>query len=280
VQRVRSRTEGEKVVSKALADAAALRVVADPGLDRAAQSLLIKELRGQSNKESIVRETATILGTEPETASAEKPAEVADDWLNVFERFAEAASSERMQKQWARVLAGEIRKPGSFSLKTLSALSELDQEVAIIFEKYVDSVVFGDLIPIAANVSGEPFNELVHLQEFGLVTGVGAHVSRTFSLDGFSGLVLSYRVQAMYVEIVEGPLGRKLPIPGVLLTRVGRELYGMLAPQFNLARAHELVNMVDKTHVKSIRLGPYVEGRVYPTTSLWVRPADDAAPPK
>src|SRR5208283_1459027 len=56
--------------------------------------------------------------------------------LNIFERYAEDASSETMRALWARVLAGEIRRPGQFSLRTLRFMSELDATTAKLFESY------------------------------------------------------------------------------------------------------------------------------------------------
>src|SRR3546814_13011379 len=53
-----------------------------------------------------------------------------DDWMNRFMRFAEDASSERLHELFARILAGEVVRPGSFGAATLRAVSELDQSIA------------------------------------------------------------------------------------------------------------------------------------------------------
>ena len=85
-------------------------------------------------------ETIAVLALEDlrETAGALPPprTEAADeDWLNVFSRYAEDASSERLQQLFAKVLAGEIRKPGSFSLSTMRFIAELDRETAAAFKE-------------------------------------------------------------------------------------------------------------------------------------------------
>ena len=49
----------------------------------------------------------------------EQEEEVDQDWLNHFGDYSERASSDNVRTLWASVLAGEIRKPGSFSLSTL-----------------------------------------------------------------------------------------------------------------------------------------------------------------
>ncbi|MDH8442111.1 DUF2806 domain-containing protein, partial [Klebsiella pneumoniae] len=109
-------------------------VVADKELvQRAADNFLAKELRKQSNKEAIAKKTIEILAIEAkpgESPSSEQhPSEkekshLDEDWLNIFEQHAETATSERLRTIWSRTLAGEIRKPKSFSLQTPRFISE------------------------------------------------------------------------------------------------------------------------------------------------------------
>jgi hypothetical protein len=66
--------------------------------------------------------------TEPVKSSEENI--INDDWLNTFENEAASKSSEEMQQLFGRILAGEILKPKSFSIKTLRLISQLDGEIA------------------------------------------------------------------------------------------------------------------------------------------------------
>lgn len=128
-QSIKNKTEAKKVVSNEVATAAAKLAASDTNVvARAAHNLLAKEFRNQQNKEAIARKTIEILEEEAPTDPGERNAnqenrqpapDVDEDWLNIFERHAADASSERMQMLWARVLAGEIRKPKTFSLKSL-----------------------------------------------------------------------------------------------------------------------------------------------------------------
>ena len=72
--------------------------------------------------------------TNKDTNSGEEKV-IDDDWLNSFETEARQKSSEDMQLRFGRILAGEIRQPGSYSIKAVKALSELDQNAAILFKK-------------------------------------------------------------------------------------------------------------------------------------------------
>ena len=56
-------------------------------------------------------------------------------WTSSFSEAAQDISDEDMQEMWARVLAGEVEKPGSTSLKALAVLRELDQATARLFRR-------------------------------------------------------------------------------------------------------------------------------------------------
>ncbi|WP_306555435.1 DUF2806 domain-containing protein [Acidovorax sp.] len=70
---------------------------------------------------------------EPPAEAVEGQAEVSDDWLNIFDDEAGNMSTAHMQQLFGKILAGEIRKPGSFSIRTVKLLSQLDNEAAKIF---------------------------------------------------------------------------------------------------------------------------------------------------
>jgi hypothetical protein len=78
------------------------------------------------------------LRTPPETETTETQAEAApisDDLLNAFENEASQASSEQMQRLFGKILAGEIRRPGSFSIRTIKLLSQPDNSAALTFHR-------------------------------------------------------------------------------------------------------------------------------------------------
>lgn len=148
-QGIRDRTNARTSMTNALADAAAKRAVADNELVlRATNAMLARDLRGQINKEAIARKAIEYSAGAPNNDDHLKSASAPDDdWMNVFEKHAENASSERLQDLWGRVLAGEVRKRGAFSLKTLGFIAELDQPVAELFERYKLNLLMGKFLP-------------------------------------------------------------------------------------------------------------------------------------
>ncbi|KXJ56185.1 MAG: hypothetical protein AXW17_13775 [Colwellia sp. Phe_37] len=81
--------------------------------DRAYRRKKLDELRQQRNMEEIMLRAAQYCSDATITDRADQ------DWFSHFVRLAEGISNKTMQNLWAKILAGEISHPGSYSLKTL-----------------------------------------------------------------------------------------------------------------------------------------------------------------
>jgi hypothetical protein len=89
------------------------------------------ELVQQQNTEAIVSRAAEELSGD-KYVPEEKPE---PEWTSRFFRIAEDIPTEELQYLWGRILAGEIRKPGSFSLRTLETVRNLSKKEAETFVK-------------------------------------------------------------------------------------------------------------------------------------------------
>lgn len=69
---------------------------------------------------------------EKEEVCSEEPVE--QGWINRFFDSVADVSNEDLQKLWGQLLAGETKKPGSFSLKTLDILKNLRPQDAQLFQ--------------------------------------------------------------------------------------------------------------------------------------------------
>lgn len=93
----------------------------------------------ESNLEAVVGNAALDLVFEPETVL---PAQLVDpDWTARFFNIVQDVSNEGMQSIWGKVLAGEIKSPGSFSLRTLELLRNLSQPEALLFNRVANLVI-------------------------------------------------------------------------------------------------------------------------------------------
>jgi uncharacterized repeat protein (TIGR03899 family) len=55
---------------------------------------------------------------------------VDQDWIDTWAEHAQHVSAEVMQEIWGRVLAGEVAKPGSYSIKALATLRSMSRQEA------------------------------------------------------------------------------------------------------------------------------------------------------
>jgi len=258
-QGIKNKTEARQMVSKEVAAAAARFAAADEDIvARAVHNLLAKEYRHQKSKEDIAKKTIEILQRESAGtgghAQTQRPLDVDDDWMNVFERHAEEATSERMQRLWAQILAGEIRQPKTFSLKTLRFVAELDQTTAQLFEKYLPRA-YGSAIPMRSNLSGGELTDLLHLQEANLISGVGAMLGNNITLDS-SGIAMLRNQDHMI--LLRGDPNASLTHPAAMLTKTGEEIARIVPLPFDIGAARTLVELLPKDTLNSILLGTFV----------------------
>ena len=87
--------------------------------DRATKRVRLGELRKQKNIENIMQKT---LGY---CANFEIKQRTDDDWFSRYIALSEEVSNPTMQDLWAKILAGELAKPGSFSFKALQVFRDM-----------------------------------------------------------------------------------------------------------------------------------------------------------
>lgn len=127
----------------------------------------------QRNIESITSHAAEHLVRE-ETVS---PTPLDEDWISTFFSNAENVSTEKMQQLWASILSGEIKSPGSFSLRTLDLMRRFSQEDATAIEK-ISNFVFnfngikfipGFALPWLKDTNGVAIADIMDLIEIGVM---------------------------------------------------------------------------------------------------------------
>ena len=136
-------------IARAQSDARALLVSPDSDvqgqLDFAhtvTQRIQFQEEKRQSNIEAVVRQAASEL--EGQEVGDHEPDH---DWTARFFNDVQDVSSEEMQQLWAKVLAGEVERPGSTSLRTLRILKDMDQHVARVFGWFCALCIYSEVPP-------------------------------------------------------------------------------------------------------------------------------------
>ena len=96
--------------------------------DRACLATINDMMQSQKNRESIGGKAVEIIMENGGDLSTLEPPHA--DFRTRFFRHASDVSDEEAQKTWAKVLAGELQKPGSYSLRTLDILRNITREEA------------------------------------------------------------------------------------------------------------------------------------------------------
>ena len=143
----------------------------DPEYARVAvQKFGRRVLREQVNLDLISQKAASEIRDASDSidqSGADESGEtISDDWLNAFETEGRQKSTEEMQAFFGKILAGEIRKPGSYSTRTVRILGSLDQNIANFFVRLCSMCIsqFEDIrVP---SMGGNAGNNA--LQEYGL----------------------------------------------------------------------------------------------------------------
>lgn len=184
--------------------------------------------------ESIRREISiskAVLYAEDELAQdAQEPSEkkLSDNWLLRWRDCAAGVSSEELQSIWGKVLAGEVKNPGLYSLRTLEFLRNLSQDEAKAIEKVspfvVNDVIFrGDKKLL--ETEGITFSLLLALQELGIISGVealGLEITWPSLLqDSFQQSLISY---GRILLVTHPDPARTLKIQIYQLTGLGRQI--------------------------------------------------------
>jgi hypothetical protein len=215
-----ARADVEVILAKGRAEAQDIEA-------RAAERVRKRENRRQINLESITKQAFAALPP-PEQLSDEP---VNQDWTSRFFKECEDISDEQMQQIWARILAGEVARPGSFAPRTLSVTRDLTRQDADLFTRLcqfgwvIPSVGFAPVIHnidapelAAAKMS---FAALTHLTSIGLVefapsTSYGIARPITEIAPSYSGK--TYQLKS------DGGQKRRFHFGHVILTGAGAEL--------------------------------------------------------
>ena len=96
-----------------------------------------------------------------------------EDWLYEWRDRAGKVSKEDLQRLWGQVLAGEVKEPGSFSLRTLAVLSLLKKSDAELIARIAPFVADDAVFTIALRRMGDaapPFTDFLRALELGIIT--------------------------------------------------------------------------------------------------------------
>jgi len=230
-------------------------------IDKASEKFASRVIKEQLNLDQIGLNAAYNLAQEDfneEISDNQKePKEISDDWLNEFENYAKLKSSDDMKLIFGKILSGEIKNPGAYSIRTIRLISQLDNQAASLFQTLCSITVsinidIGSGIPYDARVVslngtagsnslskyGLSYDNLNILQEYGLITtDYNSRFPYTVCVISPSNRIgIGLRFENKTFRLLPNnldKLDKDLYFNGVTLTKAGRELLSIIPIKHN-----------------------------------------------
>lgn len=241
-----------KVLEKAKAVATSeTKLIEAETAERIGKRIVAQEIKRQNNIDDIVEAAAEELKGKQ---VSEDP--VDEDWATRFFGIVQDVSREEMKVLWSKILAKEIGRPSSFSMRTLDTLKNLSVTEAELFQKvapYIlhqnDFFLYYDTDVLAKyNIH---YTDLAQLTECGLLQS-GTFVSKNYyskpDSDSISGIITG-----KYVVLMNIPRGsNNVSIPVIILSKTGSELFCLLEPETNIEYIKDLSQHVKRENPQAI----------------------------
>lgn len=226
-------------------------------LHRTENRLDYKEQKRQRNIENITAKAAENLESETEVSDEE----VDEDWTTRFFNYAEDISSDEMQEIWARILAGEVKKPKSFSLRTLDTLRNLSKEDAEIFMKFAKLAVEANGTSFIINFKNEKlleekynlkFNDRLLLEELGFLTA--NDLSYTVKPTQNNSVQIVFTTGNIVIIHQKEQNKPQQNIPVLVFTKIGQQLLKLVTNTPDLDYIQLIASKLDRNN-GSIKFG-------------------------
>lgn len=214
--------------------------------------IVAKESKRQNNINNVVAVAAQSLKDDKDVSS--EP--VNPDWATRFFDIAQDISDETMQDLWGRILAGEVKRPQSYSLRTLDVLRNITREEAELFEKIAQYVLYDGSYYIY-HFSGKTeenvlieYEDVARMIEIGFIQSGSSVTQNYFSNETESNTAYLFYA-SKYVAFIEiTPEIKKVSFPIYSLTRAGVELYHLVHLFPDIVYFESVLHRICKTNKK------------------------------
>lgn len=192
------------------------------------QWIEFQERKRLANIKKVVSEAAKML-SDKEIADHEPD----PDWTARFFNCAQDVSSEDMQKIWAKILAGEVERPGKTSLRAMDTLRNMTRKDAELFEKIASFIIgrefifYDDIYTYMKHYEAIDFDNILHLTDCGLINA--QNLKREINCNTSVFKYLDNALMITRNDNVNDNVKIMLHIPCFKLTATGKELFSAVA---------------------------------------------------
>ncbi|MCP6718003.1 MAG: DUF2806 domain-containing protein [Patescibacteria group bacterium] len=242
--------EKQKIIAQAEGQEKAIKI-----LGRAEKRFALEQYNKQINLENIIVKTRNDL-----EGKAVSEAPVEKDWTMRFLDVAQNVSRERLQDVLAKILSGEIQKPGSFSYQTLEIVKYLSQKNLQDFLKFIAiSTKIGVIrLGFTAEESLKKYNlDFMNYLDLSNVGIFNQSSSLLYDIDLLVSKPLSLNIAGdLFLITYDGPQKTKKFDFGLLVfSNTGTELRSLLLNQAVNEKSEEYKNdFIKKVQEKGFKI--------------------------
>ena len=178
---------------------------------------------------------------------------VSEDWLFRWKQFASKSSDEQIQQLWAKILAGEIKKPGKSSYRMLDFFDKLSkQEIEDISKVFSLTMINNNLIVrgtksdtsflVTSKLDKDFFEKMGELGIVSQSTAGVMNITTTFDFSKFNPFHLEYNGFVLLVKKSDTLKDDKLSVIYYSLSKLGQELFFMAKVPTNREYLESLIS--------------------------------------
>lgn len=189
--------------------------------------LQIEERQAIENLAGNIQAAVDALRETPDEEISDK--EVDNDFFARWRREAKNIGNGELQRLWGRLLAEEIARPESISLRTLDVIKNISYKEADCFRKMCSCVIGGKHLVTTHGFYSVPgalsLDDLLVLNSVGLTVFPDQNTYMKWPARVESDGILRAFIGLKNTILILDTTSETLSIPGVSLTNVGREIY-------------------------------------------------------
>lgn len=211
--------KAQSILAKKKAESdAEIEILRLQGEEKVAQYVLARNTQKIENVAEILAKAEQQF-TPDEKVSTEP---VDKDWMTRFLDIAETISDDEMRELWARTLAGEVKKPGTYSLRTLDVLRNITKKEAELIVS-ASSFLLLEFELLCIENFALNLREKIALNDMGIVCG--ENLVRKCPVGETPGTILLNRDSLLRIY---APKSIIIKLESVKLTTAGFEIMNMI----------------------------------------------------
>lgn len=205
--------------------------VVDEGLSlRAGKRLVAEEINKQKNIEDVVRQADDILQADHDTTVRNE--ETDQGWVAECLDGAGRAYNDDLKAYWAKLLAGEIKQPGTYSLRTVDILKKLTKKDAEKIRELCRYVMYNfdksDCIIFRDKEASYTYSDMSFLMELGLLNSSSLLVKQYKNKDEKGTTELFFHGDVVFFLSIKK---KNFGLPIYSFTRLGVEILSIVDDQ-------------------------------------------------